>query len=390
MKGQATMEDTDLNKYKKYIEEAIQYTNDVSPFEHCFDSQTQWVIHKIKENIKKDIKIIDYGCGQLRLLNALNKEGLLSEINYFATDIKSPDMTNLENLPFVFKTIQETKQMTNSSIDVAVLMNVIHEISILDIVEIIETIRRLLSPDGKIFLVDIAVLPKGEYRALPFYPWELTSLFRNSNDFSYISKGGIPIVALEIPHSTIPVYTEMAYNLCELIVEKRDLYASLACMLPSRSSNRKINNWLKKMSLEFGDGYILSYLMLLSGFANFRFIEYSSIPDPSYTEICDAAEAILRWYFKYRERYNIEPKYFLVFDELGDKFSYFVLSSTLKQLSNFIGSFFFPFYSDNMGDQILRASESLDIFEDRFTYNDIRKLGLGNLQQECHGICWPE
>ena len=113
-----------------------------------------------------------------------------------------------------------------ASFDIAVIMNVVHEVSISDFTNIVETVRRLLKPTGRLLIVDMAILPEGEYRALPYYPWELKSVFFECDDCSYNSKSGVPVVALDIPASAIPIYQQFERLLVNLIIEKRDFLFS--------------------------------------------------------------------------------------------------------------------------------------------------------------------
>lgn len=384
------MDDKGTDKFLKYLEDAVRYDEGVAPFELCYDSQAQWVVGKLKAQEFDEASLLDYGCGNLRLLNAIHKAGLLSRIRCIGSDISSPVVPSTETIPFDFKMPQDLKRLPVASFDVAVIMNVIHEVSISDFSDIVETIRRLLKPSGRLLLVDMAILPEGEYRALPYYPWELESIFFECCDCSYTSRSGVPVVALEIPASSIPVYKQFERNLLKLIQEKRDFYSELACSLSSRDSNPRINELLGRFSLNHGDAHDLGYLMLMSGFANFKLIEHKAMPRSSHDEISDAAEAILRWFFDYWEEKNELPRYFSALNALGGDHPYTALTDAMSHMSGHVGSFFMPMTNENFGLQKLTPSESLDVFEDRYDYSAIQKLGLGKLQEECHRVMWPD
>lgn len=383
------MDNTGTERLLNYLRDAVRYDNAVAPFELCHDSQTQWLVGKLKEQEGEKLDLLDYGCGNLRLLNALHEVGLLGRMRYVATDLSPPTRKPTDDIPFVFKTPQETRRLPAASLDVAVLMNVVHEIPTLEFSDIIETIRRLLKKNGTLFLVDMAVLPEGEYRALPYYPWELESLFFDCVDCSYASKSGVPVVALEIPASAIPIYSQFVTLLAHLLMVKRDLYSELACSLSSRETSPSINELLCRLSLNHGDAHDLGYLMLMSGFANYKLIEWNATSNPSLDDINDAAIAILQWFFQYWGEKNELPLYFSVLDELGADHSYNALSRALSYMSFMsgqLGAFFMPVANKNLGLTKLTPSESLDVFEDRYNYDDIRKLGLGELQEECHRV----
>lgn len=339
---------------------------------------------------QEKVEVLDYGCGNLRLLNALHEAGVPHRIVYTATDISPPSLMPPQTHPFVFKLPQDVRSLPVASFDVVVIMNVIHEVSLADFIEIAETVRRALKPTGTLILVDMAILPEGEYRALPYYPWELEFLFFEAQDYSYTSKSGVPVVALEIPCSAIPIHQQFERRLLRLIMEKRDFYSEIACSLPSRAYNPSVSYWLRRFSLDHGDAHDLGYLMLMSGFANFKLIQHRSAPPPSYDEISGAAEAILRWFFAYWEERNALPSYYSVLNALGGRHSYNALTAAMACMSGQIGSFFMPMTNDNLGLAELTPSESLDVFEDRYDYSAIQKLGLGALQSECHRVMWPD
>ena len=385
------MEDKGIERFIKYMENVVQFENTVAPFDLCRDSQTQCVVDLIEKICQKESKILDYGCGNLRLLNALcEKPEILKRITYVATDVSPPNIDKKKKLPYTFKTLKEIKKTTLAFFDVIVVMNVIHEISINEFTELVETARRLLKVSGKLLLIDMAILPVGEYKSLPFYPWEIECLFFNSNNLSYKSKSGIPVVALEIDTISIPIYQQFKYRLIQLVTEKRDFYSMLACSLHSRIDNPKICNWLFKFSLNHGDVHDLTYLMLISGFANFRLIEEKKSSSSSFKEIATAAEAILKWFFKFWENNKYLPNYFTLMNKLGREYTYKVLTTTISYMSDQIGTFFLSLTNENLGLSELTPSESLDVFEDQYSYKDIWKLGLGKLQAECHRKMWPE
>ena len=82
------------------------------PFELCRDSQTQWIVGKLKAHDLNGTGLLDYGCGNLRLLNAVHEAGLLSNLRYVATDITPPTLTYSESLSFVFKDAERNMSLT--------------------------------------------------------------------------------------------------------------------------------------------------------------------------------------------------------------------------------------------------------------------------------------
>lgn len=368
----------------EYLEQAVKYKYSVAPFERSMDSQTQWVISKLAEQSGGPLKVLDYGCGNLRLLHAIKDHDMLrKQIAFFATDRTRPNIHIYDNTEYTYIELNDITKMPLRYFDYIIITNVIHEVSIRDFAQIIENTRRLLKNTGKLLLLDMAILAEGEYRALPYYPWELQCLFITSIDYSYASRGNVPVVALEVPRSGIPIYQHFQALLIQLITEKRDYYCQVACNLSSRESNPKINDILARFSLGRSDAHDLGYLMLMSGFANYKLIELSNVPKLSEDEICDAAEAILKLYFSYWAEKNKLPTYFIVFDILGQNISYEALAGAMQRMTGKTYTFFMPSLSDNIGEWELEPSEVLDVFEDSYEYSDIRKMGLIYLQYEC-------
>lgn len=367
-----------------YLEQALRTELSVAPFELAQDSQTKWVVSRLEKR-SGEIHLLDYGCGNLRLLNAIRKRDELHRVRYFATDKNAPEITQSTDSPYKFIGVHKIRTLSIETIDVVVLMNVVHELSLLDFADAIESARRLLKPDGELLLIDMAMLPEGEFRALPYYPWEISSLFLESFDSSYISKSGIPVVAMSVPKSGIPIYAQFIHRLCNLVLEKREDYCKLACVLPYKRDNPEIERILNRFSLNKDEVFDLGYLMLMSGFANFRIREHlDDQTKPSYEEISIAAEAVLRFFFKYCDTYESYPTFFTLLNELGALHSYRSLSHCVGYMSGGVPAFFFLLDEENLGESKLKPTEALDVFEDCYEYRHIAELGLGNLQVECH------
>jgi SAM-dependent methyltransferase len=150
-----------------YLQEAVQFRSTVAPFELCRDSQTQWLVHRLSELESEKPVVLDYGCGNLRLLNGVRqRRDLSSRIEYIATDEAMPTLESTSPVKFRFMPPADVRKLRVSSVDAVALMNVLHEVSVEEFTEIVETVRRVLRPTGKLLLVDMAMLPEGEYRAV--------------------------------------------------------------------------------------------------------------------------------------------------------------------------------------------------------------------------------
>lgn len=381
-------QNTDSNKLLRFFKETLNKIPPVAPAELFYDSQCKRIIAELK-TFQNPIKLLDYGCGNLRLLNGiLNSNETLPNIEYTGTDVQPPERSarRILSKPNEFKKLKNVRELKENSFDVIILMNVIHEIAIHDIALIFEDIRRLLSPDGKLFLVDMSILPEGEPLALPFFSWEFEDLFESYEDKSYVSKTGIPVIFLEIHKQSIPFYPSFLEKLNDLFQLKRNTFSDIACKLNNPRLLREYKHLLPKLSLSGDKVYDLGKLMLMSGHANYRWVEEKNREKNNYVDVADAAVAILELFFDkwHKEHKIISPAD--IFNLLGSTYNYDCLSFSLTNMSNNIGCFFFPYTDRNAP---LIPTESIEAFEDHYEYEDIKKMGLGMLQMACHNkVCW--
>jgi len=374
-----------MNYTEKNIKEVIRYITelhnneiDVAPFDLIKDSQIQLVLNEIECKIKMmncKIDVLDYGAGNLRLLNAIEQSSFIkSKVEYMATDIVRPVVDN--NL-FNYTDVSNLHNIHIKSFDIIVLMNVLHELEILEIADSIENIRRLLKDDGVFLLVDMSILPKAENKSLPFYSYELKKLFYKVDDFSYKSKRGIPIVALKILKKDIPVFIEETRILENIISIKRDYYCSMACLI----NYKKVEEKLVDMSLGFNSIHDFTYLMFISGFANYKIVRFNEIINKIKFELCSTSIEIVKLFF---DTYHNEKRIITVndiFDQVHYKFDYLNITYALNELTA-IGSFFFPLKEDHIGESELIASEHLDLLED-YGVNIINDLGFYQALRKC-------
>jgi len=335
--------------------------------------------------IKGSIRLLDFGCGNLRLLNALEKAKELGRIEFCATDILKPELPEGKALDFSYVDQKDLVALPARSFDVIVLMNAVHELQLIDFAKAIETIRRLLKVDGKLLLVDMAFLPEGEFRSLPYYPWEVTGLMLSADDESYNSKSGVPVVAMSVPRNGIPAFPQFLDGLGKLVLQKRNDFCQLAAKLHSCEDAKSMDALLSRLSLNKGRIHDLGYLLVMSGLANLRFLEHQDFRrETSYKKISLAAEAILRLFFEVWNKERRKITFNEILEQLGPSHSYESLSIAMGSMTAGIPSFFFPLQSKSLGSSELQPSETLDMFEDYFGYEDISKVGLGALQIACY------
>jgi 2-polyprenyl-3-methyl-5-hydroxy-6-metoxy-1,4-benzoquinol methylase len=385
----------------KFLSGALQSTPPVVPYSLYKDSQTQWLISKIAGS-ESPLSLLDYGCGNCRLLNAIiSDSNRFKKLDYYAMDIVKPRsigedaLSNDRHIAWEYITSEQLGKYS-AHFDYVVLMNVIHEVSIINFARIIEDTRQALKPEGFLLLVDMSLLPEGEPKSLPFHPWEIEYLFLKSKDYSFYSKSKIPLVAMEIPMDGIPVFSEFLPALTALVKEKRDIYSSIACSLSEPSLRSSHKNLLEKLSLNKCKEYDLAHLMLLSGHANWRLMEEAQRVNATYDEVALAAISILKLFVNTFEKRGEYITIFDAFKALGAEHRYESLNEALfcmiqsSTRNGLVPAFFFPpTERKNLGMHELEPTEVLDAFYEYYNYNDIGKLGLRQIQCFCHEKMWP-
>jgi len=379
----------DSHKLLRFFKETLSKMPPVAPAELFYDRQCKEIIRELGI-YQRSIELLDYGCGNLRLLNGLlNAKEYLPAITYTGTDVNQPDKTarRLLSSPQQFREIADLRKTVSNQFDVIVLMNVIHEIPLFQLANIFEDIRRFLKPDGILLLVDMSILPEGEPLALPFFSWEFTAIFKAYEDKSYTSKTGIPVIFLKIKKSDLYYYPIFLAELTELIQVKRNTFSDIACRLNDPKKLREYRDLLPKLSLSGDEVYDLGKLMLMCGHANYRWMEEQNRKRPDNKQVAEAAIAILKLFFDtfHQSGKNISPDD--IFDTLGSDQAYESLSLALYFMSANFGGFFFPI--TKASSEPLVPAESLEAFQDHYDYDDVKKMGLGLLQNECYEKMYP-
>lgn len=370
----------------RLLNDSLRVNPPVAPTELFYDSQTKTLIKELGK-LSGQINLLDYGCGNLRLLQGIKAtNSTLPKIKYVATDLVMPKDIPTELGDYTFIDTNNLRKDYSEKFDVIILMNVIHEISIHSVATIFEDVRRLLKPDGIFILIDMSILPEGEPLSLPFYSWEFEIFFKEYQDLSYNSKSGLPIICFKISKYAIPCYSKSIELLIEIVQGKRNAYSEVACQLHDPNKKAKYNWLIEKLSLTGNNLYDLGLLMLLSGHANYRWMEEMRRKSPKNEEVIETAITILQHfhYTFYKTGKIVSLKD--IFQEIGSSNSYDRIRYAIMQMSNTMGCFFFPIRED---DKPLQPTESMDAFDDHFSYDDIRKMGLFMIQQKCHNKMWP-
>lgn len=144
------------------------------------DPQGSQVFERIKARvaeIKRPLKILDFGAGKGRLTDAARFEfngvdDLSKVIDYYAYDIS--DENHEECVDAIGKTWNDAKErwtneltvlkdrFSSDKADVVSLVNVLHEIPPQDWVKVFKDITSILAEDGRLLIVEDLKLPRGE------------------------------------------------------------------------------------------------------------------------------------------------------------------------------------------------------------------------------------
>jgi 2-polyprenyl-3-methyl-5-hydroxy-6-metoxy-1,4-benzoquinol methylase len=332
--------DLKSDRLRDYFEQCLRDAPPVAPINLISDSQTQRTLEEAFSRFEAP-NIIDYGCGRLRFLNALIEGKPNSSWLYTGVDTVLP----IDRYPEETKTCEKASasrgqwnlmkledfRRSNLQADVCVCMNVLHELPILDLAAAIEDFRQHLKPEGLLFLVDTEFLPEGEPRFVPMFRWDMETIFHSSEDLSYTSRSGIPILFTIIRQKAVPTYHGLPKLLREWFVAKRDAFATAAAEV----RNATMKNF--RAGLGLGNDVIFDYLYINTIVANacIRVSEMQLDLQCSREEFnsCgwELLEYVAQGFLDYaHHRY---PTLNDVYKTLGKRYSYFVIHAVLNGMT---------------------------------------------------------
>jgi SAM-dependent methyltransferase len=334
--------DDQARRILQFYRECLQPSAPVANVDLIRDSQTRGVLEEIFKG-NSPVDILDYGCGELRLLNALLSNHSAQRWTYHGADIEDPSskyaalvdrLRAVENLQerWTVGTLADASRM-HERFDAVVLMNVVHELPIVDLASIIENLRHVLRPNGHLLLVDTVYLPEGEPRFVPFYPWEIEVLFPDGMDRSYVSRSGVPIIFYTVPQSGLPCFHFLPEHLDNLVSQKRDIWSHLAIHLAQRDFTKE----RKLLGLGSSKEFDYAYLNTIIANANYRLMEHKSatIIETHHVDRC-AVDLIKHVDLVYTHTRSV-PSVADIYKALGARHENIVLKTTLSVLEN-IGS----------------------------------------------------
>ena len=299
------------------------------------------------------------------------------KFEYLGADFESNSIIEkivAENDNCKFICLSKVPELERKSIDIICLSNVIHEITIMDFVEILLNSKLLLKEEGHFLLLDMSVLPKGELLGLPYFPDEILELF-TPIDYTFSTKSGYPIIACDILPSEIklPHYTlEKLYN---VIMKKRDEFSFLALTFMNKYGVDSFNERFKKINSKMNSEDLLGYTLYLSGLANFRLEEFcqSHYADTNNEFYVDLINLYINTFENFEEQLSLHEMYCNLYPKYSVREIIIKLKFATEPYSFFC-------YDKN---ETLYANDRLDYFIDHYTFDDLRKSGIFAIAAKC-------
>jgi SAM-dependent methyltransferase len=221
--------------------------------------------------------IVDIGCGNCRLYKALCDRSYDFE-KYIGVDKKPTEIDNLHyNNNYQFILENDETSIPQRIADIVVICNVIHELTIIEMLKMLEMSRQILKTDGKLLIVDMSILPNGELEAVPLIYEDFSESKISFVNLSFQSRNGYPILAMVAIKSQIDDYVLMSKKLGMLFAQKRDsfsYYAIYFCKHPDAPINDTILAKLGLLKTADREN-ILGYLIYIAGAANVKLIDYN-------------------------------------------------------------------------------------------------------------------
>jgi len=344
-----------------FYEQCLANYNPTADISLIHDSQTQKTLEEIFQNCSYPV-ILDYGCGKMRLLNALFHDYLDTEWYYIGVDTEVPsalhplEYMKLRSLKrdeqWEICTIDESRRFKGCA-DIVVLMNVVHELSIIDMASAFEDTRQILSDNGSLIIVDTVLIRKGEPDFVPLFPWEVKKIFTGCTDQSYISKSGVPIAFHTMQKDDIPHFHDLPSTLYRLAVSKR----SLLLKVKNDLRNGKDIKLLKQLGIGVNKIFDYGYINEIIANVNMRIEEYDSY------RITDNVDQlgfdILSWYLDAFRTASRLPSPAQIYSKLSLKYNYVAIMYVLHILTSIPSIFFEHGYNESMA-----ATELYDIIVD--------------------------
>ncbi|MEW6086780.1 MAG: HEAT repeat domain-containing protein [bacterium] len=203
------------------------------------DPQNQRIIGFLENeftNTGKPLKILDYGCGKGSLITELKnlKQFKTGSHQYIGINYKTVEEVKkyaqkcgLHNHSFyTTEEFEKLNEPLNS--DLIVIRNVTHEIPFSELGRRFYYVLKSLKTGGKLFLLDMCILPEGEAKSVTWEEEDFTDFFNHKSlkaePNTYQSKSGLPLIAVTITKNSdnIPSEKSLSDKAVMLFEQKKD------------------------------------------------------------------------------------------------------------------------------------------------------------------------
>ena len=325
---------SDAARIYSFYQECLRNEPGVASMELIGDSQTKQLLDAIFA-LGNDVSILDYGCGNLRLLNALRTRP--EAWTYKGLDLEDPALTRAQEIAALGDSDERVRRSSFSSFDghrrnpskhdVAVVLNVFHELPIVAMATVVEDLRRSLREDGRVLLMDTVLLPEGEPRFVPMYPWEVELVFGPGTDRTYTSRSGIPILFVEVSARSLGGFHSALPLVSRLVPEKRDVWTQISIDL---NSNDRLHA-RRSLGLGTSQTFDYAYLNTIIANANFRASELGSHLDVGAKVFDACACAFVRVHAEHWDDGHGPMRLVDAYDRLASEFAYATIFTVLDR-----------------------------------------------------------
>lgn len=280
------MSSTESDILIRYIEDCLNGEPEPADWALINDGQTRAVLQAISQHFDEQadpLQILDIGCGNLRLLNAMSSTLPDRRWSYVGVDVSPPVALAVRlNEGQAARVVALADYTPTASADIVVVQNVTHELSVWETVDLLSTVKRSLRPTGVLVFTDLAFLPFGEPRFVPLIAAELDVLFEGAESRDFSTKSGVPVLFRVVERQQIPFPYFAANYLRSALHKKRSAFAHLARKLEAGQSGAADIGLAKSPVFDY------VYLSLLAGNATSRLSE----PEPVRVTQGDALDLI--------------------------------------------------------------------------------------------------
>ncbi len=223
--------------FYEFLEQCLRDPEALKAEGGAYDGALLTLTEGLMEN-DEDFTLIDYGCGEGRLLFALSHipKVIKKHITYVGVDV---DEEHLEALSAKIKesgfesefkscTVMNLQDFFEAGLDAdyIFMVNVLHEIPLNELPKLIKDLESMVKKDGVMLIHEMRELIEGEMRFVSWDEEDIDEQFKNTsfnvNVRSYNSRSGIPLLNVHLNRegTTSTALEEIEGNLDNMIKNK--------------------------------------------------------------------------------------------------------------------------------------------------------------------------